>query len=62
MRIEYTGLFGFLVLIGDLYAMVSVLNSNRSTGNKVLWIILVWALPFLGWVLWFFLGPRAEKS
>jgi hypothetical protein len=61
MRIEYTGVFGFLILIADIYAIVSVVGSGRSTANKVLWIILVLALPFLGWLLWFFLGPRAEN-
>ena len=53
------GIFGFLLLIADIYAVVSILNSTRPTGNKVLWIVLVFLLPALGWLCWFFFGPRA---
>ena len=61
MRIEYTGFFGILILIADLYAIVSVVSSNRSVGAKVLWILLVLFLPVLGWIIWFFFGPRAKS-
>jgi hypothetical protein len=61
MRVEYTGFFGILILIADLYAIVSVVSSNRSVSAKVLWILLVLLLPVLGWIIWFFFGPRAKS-
>lgn len=62
MRFEYTGLFGLLVLIADIWAIVSVIGSDRSTGKKVLWIILVLLLPLLGWLIWLVAGPRARRA
>jgi len=60
MYFGYSGIFGLLLLIADVYAIVSVIGSQRPTGNKVLWIMLVFLLPFLGWILWYFMGPRAN--
>ncbi len=62
MRFEYTGIFGFLILVADLWAIISTLSSNRTTGAKVGWILLVIFLPFLGWLIWLFAGPRANKA
>ena len=57
-----SGLFGLLILIGDVYAIIKTLQSNASTGSKVLWIVLILVLPLLGLILWFFLGPKAANS
>jgi hypothetical protein len=56
------GLIGLLILIGDIYAIVKTLQSPASTGNKVLWIVLIVVLPFIGLILWFLLGPKAASS
>jgi hypothetical protein len=56
------GLIGLLILIADIYAIVSIAQSNASTGRKVLWIVLVLVFPFLGWLLWLLLGPRSGRS
>ncbi len=53
------GLFGLLILIGDVYAIVKTLQSDASTGSKVLWIVLILVLPLLGLILWFLFGPKA---
>lgn len=55
------GLWGLLVLIADIWAIVSVASSSATTGKKVLWILLILILPVVGFALWFFLGPRASK-
>jgi hypothetical protein len=55
----YNGILGLIVLIADVYAIVSVLGSPEGTGKKVLWILLVVLLPVLGWIIWFFAGPRS---
>ena len=55
---QYQGLFGLIVLIADVWAIVNVFQSSADTGKKVLWTVLVIILPVLGFVLWYFLGPK----
>lgn len=62
MGIEVSGLFGLLVLIADVWAIVNIAQSAASTGRKVLWIVLVLLLPLLGFLLWLLLGPRSGKA
>lgn len=59
---EVTGLFSLLVLIADVYAIVNIFNSNASTGSKVIWIVVVLVLPLIGFIAWFFAGPRSGRS
>lgn len=59
---HYPGLLGLLVLIADIWAIVNILQSSADTGRKVLWIVLVFVLPVLGLILWFFLGPRTGRA
>jgi len=53
-------LIGLIVLVLDVWAVVQTLQSNASTGSKVLWIVVVLVLPVLGLILWFFAGPRGR--
>jgi hypothetical protein len=59
---EYGGLWGLLVLIADIWAIVNIIQSSASTGKKVLWIVIVAVLPVLGFILWFFMGPKTGRS
>lgn len=58
----YHSLLGLLVLAGDIWAIVNIIQSSASTEKKVLWILLVLLLPVLGLILWFFLGPRGGRT
>jgi len=53
------GFWGLVILALDLWARVSVVSSDRSTGSKVLWALLVILLPVLGFLVWLVAGPRA---
>ncbi|MEX2122317.1 MAG: PLD nuclease N-terminal domain-containing protein [Woeseia sp.] len=55
---EVKGLFGVLVLIADVYAILQIAQSAASTGRKTLWIVLVILLPVLGVILWYLIGPK----
>lgn len=57
-----SGLWGLVVLIADIWAIVNILQSGADTGKKVLWTVVVVVLPVLGFILWYFLGPRTGKS
>ncbi len=59
---QYQGLFGVIVLIADVWAIVNVFQSGADTGKKVLWTVLVIILPVLGFILWYFLGPKTGKA
>jgi len=62
MGIEIGGLFGLLLLIADIWAIIHVAQSTAGIGRKVLWIVLILLLPLLGLILWFLLGPRSGKA
>ena len=53
--------WGLLILAGDVWAIINILQSSVSNEKKLLWIIVVVLLPLLGLILWFFLGPRDRK-
>lgn len=58
MGIEVGGIFGLILLVLNVWAIIKVSQSSAVTGNKVLWIVLILILPLVGLILWFFLGPR----
>lgn len=62
MGIEVTGIFGLLILMADIWAIINVVQSPAGTGSKVLWVVLVLLLPLLGLILWFFLGPKSDRG
>lgn len=58
MEIQVGGVFGLLILIVDVWAIVKTLGSSASTGKKVLWVVLILLLPVVGLLLWLLLGPK----
>jgi len=58
----YQGLGGIIVLAADVWALINIFQSSADTGAKVLWTLLVILLPVLGFILWFFLGPKTGKA
>ncbi len=62
MPYGYNGIIGLLVLIADVYAIINVIGSSTSSGNKVLWIVLIVLLPLIGAILWYFMGPRGNAA
>ena len=56
------GLWGLIVLVADIWAIVNIFQSSASTEKKVLWTVLVILLPVIGFAFWFFMGPRTGSS
>ncbi len=50
---------GFIIFVLDIWAIVSIINSKAETPAKVMWILLVLILPIIGFVVWYFAGPRS---
>lgn len=40
-----------MVLVADVWAIISILQSTADTAKKVLWTVLVIVLPVLGFIL-----------
>ncbi|OMH31653.1 PLDc N-terminal domain-containing protein [Motiliproteus sp. MSK22-1] len=62
MGVEVSGVLGILILILDIWAIIQTLQSSTTTGRKILWVLLILLLPFVGLILWFFLGPRGMRG
>jgi hypothetical protein len=62
MLMHYRGIWGLIILIADVWAIVNILQSAADTGRKVLWVVIVLLLPILGVILWYFMGPKTGKS
>jgi len=58
MEIHVGGLFGLIVLIADVWAIVRIVQSGATTGAKVFWIVLILLLPVLGLLIWLIAGPK----
>ena len=58
----FEGLLGLLILVADVWAILNIFQSSESTGSKALWIVLVLVLPVLGFVIWYFAGPKAKSG
>lgn len=54
--------FGLIVLALDIWAIVNIVGSAATAGTKILWALLIIVLPIIGFVIWFFAGPRSGTS
>jgi len=54
---EFTGIGGLIILIADIYAVVMILQSSAKTVEKLIWALVVFFLPLIGLIIWYFAGP-----
>ncbi|MDE2348341.1 MAG: PLDc N-terminal domain-containing protein [Gammaproteobacteria bacterium] len=62
MHFGYHGILGLLILAGDIWALINILQSSAANDKKLVWILVVVLLPLLGLILWYFLGPRERGA
>jgi len=53
-----TGLIGLAILVADIIAILDCVKSNKDTGKKVLWILLILILPLVGLILYYLVGRK----
>lgn len=58
MELQVGGLFGLILLVCVIYAIIKTIQSRASTGTKVVWTLVLLLLPFLGFILWLIFGPK----
>lgn len=56
--VSINGLFGLIILVLDVWAIIRVVGSSATTGTKVLWVVVILVLPVLGPILWYLFGPK----
>ena len=61
MSFGYNSILGVLILAGDIWAIINILQSSASNEKKILWVVVVALLPLIGLILWYFMGPRTGK-
>jgi hypothetical protein len=57
-RAETLGCGGLFILAINVYALINIIGSSASTGAKVVWCLVVWLMPVLGFIIWFLAGPK----
>jgi len=50
-----------ILLLVDLWAIVSVFRSDKSGATKALWALLIVVFPLVGLAIWGIAGPRGIK-
>ena len=50
-------IFGLLILIADIYAIVKIIQSSADGLKKLLWILGVIIFPVVGLIVWYLAGP-----
>ncbi len=54
----FEGLLGLIILALDIWAIIQILQSGKTTGSKLFWILLILLLPVVGLLIWYFAGRR----
>lgn len=54
--------FTVIILLVDLWAIVSVFRSDKTVGVKAAWIIGLIIFPMLGLIVWCIAGPRGTRE
>ena len=56
------GLAGTIILLLDIFAIISVLLGHSEVMRKVIWIALILFLPVVRMVLYFLIGRSAADA
>ncbi len=51
-------LLGIIIVIADIIAILDCVKSNKDTGRKILWVVLILVLPLVGLVLYYLVGKK----
>jgi len=52
-------IFAVVVLLLDIWAIINIVGSNSSLMAKAGWIIGIVILPIVGFIVWYFVGPKS---
>lgn len=49
---------GLVILILDVLAIIDLWKSNRDSGSKLIWTLVIFFLPLVGLLLYYMVGKR----
>lgn len=52
------GIFGLIILILDIIAILDIVKSGMDSVKKLIWVLVVLFLPVIGMILWFVIGKK----
>ncbi|MEQ9591116.1 MAG: PLD nuclease N-terminal domain-containing protein [Cyclobacteriaceae bacterium] len=53
-------IYAFLILFLDIVAIIDIVQGNKDTERKLLWILAVLFLPLFGPVLYYVIGKSKQ--
>lgn len=56
------GFTALVIFVLDIVAVVDCVQSSMDTGRKLLWILLILLLPFLGMLLYFLMAKPRRRG
>jgi len=56
----FEGILGLIHLVLVIWALVNIVGSGTSGLKKILWILFVLIFPLVGFIIWFFAGPKSR--
>ncbi len=56
---ESLGCCGLIILVLDIIAIVEIAGSSRTTGAKLIWILFIVFVPFLGLIGYYVFADRS---
>ena len=54
------GILGLIILVLDIIAIISIVQSGLSVAMKIVWVLVVLLLPIIGMILWFLIGNKKD--
>ncbi len=51
----------FIPVIGHIIETIFIIEDDHSVLGKVLWLLVIWAIPFVGPFLYLIFGQRAVR-
>ena len=60
MGLEF-GIVGLVIVLLDIWAIINTLGSSETGTSKVVWTIVILALPVIGLLVWAVAGPRRHQ-
>jgi Phospholipase_D-nuclease N-terminal len=48
----------FIPLLGHIIETIMVLEDDHSPAGAILWLVVIWAIPFIGPLLYLLFGQR----
>lgn len=58
---QTNGILGIILLALNIFAAIKIFSSSESTIMKIVWTLVVFLLPLLGLIIWFFIGPGDKR-